>query len=123
MTCRCRNASDRQINIRKQNESKLVIVSRPLRRLFICAKIEFVKRRKITSKEYLYTVIYEPLKKGGYHVVVPMLPGIVTYGRDFEEAQAMARDAIRCHLEGLMKEQNDIPSELGLLQERVAVTI
>mgnify|MGYP001563519829 CR=1 FL=1 len=55
--------------------------------------------------------------------MVPMLPGIVTYGRDFEEAQAMARDAIRCHLEGLMKEQNDIPSELGLLQERVAVTI
>lgn len=82
-----------------------------------------MKRRKITSREYLYTVIYEPLQTGGYQVVVPMLPGIVTCGRDFEEAQEMAKDAIRCHLEGLLKEKSGVPSELGLLQERIAVTI
>ena len=82
-----------------------------------------MKKRKITSREYLYTVIYEPLKTGGYQVLVPTLSGIVTYGRDLEEAQEMARDAIRCHLEGLLKEKNDVPNEMGLLQERVAVTI
>ena len=82
-----------------------------------------MKRRKITTREYLYTVIYEPLEAGGYQVVVPMLPGIVTYGRDFEEAQEMAKDAIRCHLEGLLKEKNDVPNEMGLLQERIAITV
>jgi hypothetical protein len=34
----------------------------------------------------------------GFQVTVPLLPGVITYGRTEEEAIAMARDAIRCHL-------------------------
>jgi predicted RNase H-like HicB family nuclease len=30
--------------------------------------------------EYGYRVIYEPLAEGGFQVIVPALPGIVTYG-------------------------------------------
>lgn len=81
-----------------------------------------MRKKRLFGKEYSYTVVYEPLKKG-YQVVVPLLPGIVTYGRDFEEAQEMARDAIRCHIEGLLKEKQEVPNELSLLQERVTVTI
>jgi len=54
--------------------------------------------------EYGYRVIYEPLTEGGFHVIVPALPGIVTYGRTIEEAREMAQDAISCHLQGLLKD-------------------
>ena len=47
----------------------------------------------------------------GYQVTVPLLPGLVTYGRTLEEAQKMARDAIECHIEGLRKSGEPIPNE------------
>lgn len=59
--------------------------------------------------EYGYTVIYAALSEGGYEVIVPALPGIVTYGRYIEEAREMARDAIVCHLRGLLKDSEAIP--------------
>jgi len=37
-------------------------------------------------------VIYEPLAEGGFQVIVPALPGIVTYGRTLDEAREMAQD-------------------------------
>jgi predicted RNase H-like HicB family nuclease len=40
---------------------------------------------------------------------VQVLPGIVTYGRYIEEAREMARDAIDCHLRGLLKDGEAIP--------------
>lgn len=54
--------------------------------------------------EYDYTVIYEALAEGGYQVIVPALPGIVTYGRTVEESREMARDAIVCHVRALIKD-------------------
>lgn len=54
--------------------------------------------------EYGYRFIYEPLTEGGFQVIVPALPGIVTYGRTIEEAREMAQDAIACHLQGLLKD-------------------
>ena len=59
--------------------------------------------------EYGYTVIYEGLSEGGYQVIVPALPGIVTYGRNVDEAREMARDAIICHVRGLLKDGEAIP--------------
>jgi len=44
-------------------------------------------------------------------VIVPALPGIVTYGRTIEEAREMARDAISCHLQGLLKDDEEIPKD------------
>lgn len=82
-----------------------------------------MRQRILQTKEYSYTVIYEPVKEGGYQIIVPLLPGLITYGRTFEEAQEMARDAIRCHLEGLLKEKGNIPTEIGLLQEKVSISL
>jgi len=59
--------------------------------------------------EYGYRVIYEPLTEGGFQVIVPALPGIVTYGRTIEEAREMAQDAISWHLQGLLKDDEEIP--------------
>ena len=50
-----------------------------------------------------YTVILEPADEGGYTVTVPALPGCITEGETFEEAIAMARDAIQGYIESLAK--------------------
>jgi len=81
------------------------------------------RRRTRISREHSFTVIYELVPRKGYQVIVPLLPGLVSYGRTFEEAREMARDAIRCHLGALMKECERIPSERALLQERVTVAV
>src|SRR5437588_11535414 len=55
--------------------------------------------------EYQYTIILHPdTEEGGYTVTVPALPGCVTQGETLEEAIAMAKDAIRLHIEGLIEE-------------------
>ena len=74
-------------------------------------------KKIIRTKEYAFTVMYEPIKEGGYQVIVPLLPGIVTYGRTFEEAREMARDALLCYLESMRKDREIIPSESSLVQE------
>ncbi len=65
----------------------------------------------VNLSEYGYRVIYEPLTEGGFQVIVPALPGIVTYGRTIEEAREMAQDAITCHLQGLLKDDENIPDD------------
>lgn len=42
-----------------------------------------------------YAVVLEPEDEGGFTVRVPAFPEIVTYGKDEQEALAMAEDAIR----------------------------
>ena len=67
--------------------------------------------QKGSMSEYGYRIIYEPIAEGGYQVIVPALPGIVTYGRTLEGAREMAQDAIVCHLHGLMKDHEEIPDD------------
>jgi antitoxin HicB len=61
--------------------------------------------------EHGYRVIYEPIAESGYQVIVPALPGIITYGRTLDEAREMAHDAIVCHLQGLIKDNEEIPDD------------
>ncbi len=37
--------------------------------------------------DYKYTVFFEPLPGGGYQVVFPSIPEIVTFGNSLEEAR------------------------------------
>ena len=67
--------------------------------------------KQLVSAQHGYTAIYEQLLEGGYQVIVPALPGLVTYGRTIAEAREMAEDAIRCHLRGLMKDGEEIPTD------------
>jgi len=55
------------------------------------------------KRVYEYTALGEANERGGYTVTVPALPGLVTEGEDLEDARDMARDAIRCYVEGLKK--------------------
>lgn len=63
----------------------------------------------MATKEYSYTVFFEPAQEGGYIVTVPALPGHVTEGDTLEKAKEMARDAIRSYLESLMNDGEPLP--------------
>lgn len=82
-----------------------------------------IKKTNLTTIEYFFTVIYEPIKEGGYQATVPLLKGLITYGRNFEEAKEMVRDAIICYLESLKKDKEEIPIEKSILQERITVSL
>lgn len=96
-----------------------------------------IYEKESTAREYSFTVVFEPLTKTetirrngkkirrvqnpswpGYQVTVPLLPGLVTYGRTLAEARAMAKDAIRCHLEGLRRDGEHIPDERSARKEK-----
>ncbi|MDD2444246.1 MAG: type II toxin-antitoxin system HicB family antitoxin [Desulfotomaculaceae bacterium] len=59
--------------------------------------------RKLT-----YIAVFEPVETG-YSVYFPDLPGCVSCGEDFEEAQRQAADALGLHLCGMEKDGDEIP--------------
>lgn len=68
-----------------------------------------------------YTAFFEANEHGGYTVTVPALPGLVTEGKDPEHARSMAKDAVRCYIEGLKQAKEPIPVEKKTAQLRIAV--
>lgn len=77
-----------------------------------------MKKVGIQRKVYNYTAIFEPAEEGGYVVYVPALPGCATQGESFEEAEAMAKDAVECYLKALRDLKEEIPTE----SERVIIS-
>ena len=71
---------------------------------------------------YQYTAFFEANESGGYTVTVPSLPGLVTEGKDLDDAREMAKDAIRCYIEGLKKAKEPIPIERETAQMKVSVS-
>lgn len=58
-----------------------------------------------------YNLIFRPETEGGFTVIVPSLPGCVTYGKDLKEAKKMARDAVLGYLFSLRKHNEPVPSD------------
>jgi len=58
-------------------------------------------------RSYQITLISE--KEGGYTVLVPGLPGCISYGRTVEEAVQNAKEAIELHLENLAAHDQPLP--------------
>ncbi|GAG35697.1 unnamed protein product, partial [marine sediment metagenome] len=54
-------------------------------------------------KRLSYRILLRPEPEGGYTVIIPSLPGCITYGKNIEEAKKMALDAIKAYLESLKK--------------------
>lgn len=70
------------------------------------------------KKEKLHTfrVIIEPEKAGGYHGFVPLLRGLHTSGETINETKKNLREAIICHMQGLLKDGEPIPQEEEVLE-------
>ncbi len=61
-------------------------------------------------KTYTYRTLIEHDEKG-YHGFVPLLRGVHTVGKTIEETRGNLDEAIRCHLEGLVKDGIIPPQE------------
>jgi len=60
---------------------------------------------KIKETIYDFEVVFDANGQG-YTVTVPKLPGLVTEGANLKESKEMAKDAIRCYIEALLKEKS-----------------
>jgi len=59
------------------------------------------------AENYSFSVVLEPQEDGGFTVLVPALPEVVTEGDDEKEALANAREAIQAIL--AYRRENGIP--------------
>jgi predicted RNase H-like HicB family nuclease len=72
-------------------------------------------------RSYKDTAFFEANENGGYTVTVPVLPGLVTEEKNLEGAREMAKDAIRCYIQGLKKAREPVPVEKEIAQFRLSV--
>jgi predicted RNase H-like HicB family nuclease len=68
-----------------------------------------------------YRILLRREPEGGYTVLVPSLPGCITYRRTVEEAIEMAKDAIRGYIESLAEDGEEVPVEDEFLEYRLSV--
>jgi len=57
-----------------------------------------------------FNIVLRPEPEGGFTVIVPALPGCVTYGRTLAEAKKMAKDAISGYVASLKKHNEPVPT-------------
>lgn len=70
-----------------------------------------------------FTVVFEKSEEGGYIVRVPALPGCITQGETFEEAEKMAKDAIKAYCASLKKHKEPIPIEGSEIIESISIPL
>lgn len=58
--------------------------------------------------KFTYLAVFEPTETG-YSVYFPDLPGCVSYGENFEDAQKQAAEALGLHIYGMEKDGDVIP--------------
>ena len=66
-----------------------------------------------------YPILIHKDKGSSYGVTVPDLPGCFSAGDTLDESMAMAREAIECHIEGLLMDGEAVP-ELQPLQNHLS---
>lgn len=65
-------------------------------------------KKKLSSKLNL-NVVFRAEPEGGFTVLVPALPGCITYGKNIQEAQKMAEEAISLYLEDMAANGEKLP--------------
>ncbi|MEA3475137.1 MAG: type II toxin-antitoxin system HicB family antitoxin [Candidatus Cloacimonadota bacterium] len=68
-----------------------------------------------------YRILFRKEPEGGYTVIVPSLPGCVTYGDTIDEAIKMAKEAILLYIESLKVHGEEIPTEDGTFEYTLTV--
>ena len=67
-------------------------------------------------ENYTFRVIIEPDEPTGYHGFVPLLKGIHTWGKTVDEVKKNLKEAIKCHLQGLIRDREVLPNEEEVLE-------
>jgi antitoxin HicB len=73
------------------------------------------------SGQITYTIQLRPEPEGGFTVLVPALPEIVSYGVDEDEAMRMALDAIELALEVRRDDGDEIPADVVPLTRTISI--
>ncbi len=68
-----------------------------------------------------YKIMLKPEPEGGFTVVVPSLPGCITYGSTLTEAKEMAKEAIELYLESLTAHNEYIPNDNETFEYNIMV--
>jgi len=66
--------------------------------------------------QYHYKILLHKEPDGGYTVIVPTLPGCITYGENVDEAIAMAEDAINIYVEEMQSRGEVVPDDSNTLE-------
>ena len=79
----------------------------------------------LKKKIHQFTVHFIPDKEGGFTVEVPVLPGCVSEGNTFEEAEKMIKEAIELYCETLIERGLPIPKneDVDFLKAKIEVPI
>lgn len=72
-------------------------------------------------KIFNYRIILRKEPEGGYAVIVPSLPGCVTFGETIEESIDMAREAIGIYIDDLIAEGEEVPNDDQTLEYNLSV--
>ena len=67
------------------------------------------------DKMYAYKIHLHKETEGGYTVAKPALPGCITYGKNVDEAIAMAKEATELYIEELQERGEAIPDDSNTL--------
>jgi antitoxin HicB len=74
-------------------------------------------------KPLTYRILLRKEPEGGYTVIIPSLPGCVTYGDSVDEAIEMAKEAIELYIDSLKEHGEEIPTEREMLEYTVMVEV
>ncbi len=69
-----------------------------------------------------YQICLRAEPEGGFTVIVPSLPGCITWGRNLNHARKMAKDAIGLYLSSLKKHGDSIPDDSELFTTAVDIS-
>ncbi len=65
---------------------------------------------------HTYKILLQKEPEGGFTVMVPALPGCITYGGDIDESIVMAKEAIDLYIEELKARGESIPDNKNSLE-------
>lgn len=68
-----------------------------------------------------YRILLRKEPEGGYTVIVPSLPGCITYGDSIEDAIKMAKEAIELYIDSLREHNEDIISDENTFEYNLMV--
>ncbi|MDN3515686.1 MAG: type II toxin-antitoxin system HicB family antitoxin [Candidatus Brocadia sp.] len=68
-----------------------------------------------------YRILLRKEPEGGYTVIVPTLPGCITFGDTIDEAIKMAKEAIELYIESLKIHGEEIPTEEDTLEYTLTI--
>jgi antitoxin HicB len=68
-----------------------------------------------------YKLLLHKEPEGAYTVIVPALPGCITFGKNIDEAIKMAKEAIEIYIEELKSRGEFIPDDSTTLEYSISL--